>query len=90
MDLESIITPESLSPGFSTWSLFDGAESTYFSRSTTTDGKVEGSSDALPEASNGFEWNENEDFATALSDGMAALSVDPQGVGFLGKMFLRN
>jgi transcriptional regulatory protein GAL4 len=83
LDIESILTSESTSPGFSSWSLADsGGES---SRPRTAEAvKCEESSDLLPEASNGFEWVEGEDLTSQLSDGMAALSVDPQGVGFLG------
>ena len=45
----------------------------------------EGSPDDLPILSNGFEWSEQDDDPTNyIADGMAALSVDPQGVGYLG------
>lgn len=88
-DLESILTPESSSPGFGTWSLSDGgAESPVFKPSGSIL-KTEAPSDVLPEASNGFEWIEDEFSTSQLSDGMAALSVDPQGVGFLGRISLR-
>ncbi|RDW92074.1 hypothetical protein BP5796_01468 [Coleophoma crateriformis] len=40
-------------------------------------------SEALPSAVDGFDWTEAVNL-TALSDGMAALSIKPEGAGYLG------
>lgn len=39
-------------------------------------------SEAVPDAADGFDWQEE---ANDLADGMAALSVEPTGTGYLGK-----
>lgn len=39
-------------------------------------------SEAVPQEPDGFDWQE--DF-TELTDGMAALSVEPKGTGYLGE-----
>ncbi|KAJ4226891.1 hypothetical protein NW760_008956 [Fusarium oxysporum] len=39
-------------------------------------------SDAVPAESDGFDWQEDVD---ELTDGMASLSVEPRGAGYLGK-----
>ncbi|KAK2015870.1 lactose regulatory protein LAC9 [Colletotrichum eremochloae] len=48
-------------------------------------------SEAVPEESDGFDWQED---IEVLSDGMAALSVEPRGAGYLGStagvFFLRS
>lgn len=44
--------------------------------------------EALPEEAHGFDWKEEADLDN-LADGMAALSVEPEGVGYLGMSFLR-
>jgi transcriptional regulatory protein GAL4 len=40
--------------------------------------------EALPLAATGFEWQELSPLIDGLSDGMASLSVDPAGKGYLG------
>ncbi|RKU40979.1 lactose regulatory protein lac9 and GAL4-like protein [Coniochaeta pulveracea] len=49
------------------------------SREAEGDGEV--ISDAVPDAADGFDWQE---VANELADGMAALSVEPTGTGYLG------
>ena len=41
-------------------------------------------SESLPEAADGFEWREETTEVSDLADGMAALSVEPTGTGYLG------
>lgn len=50
------------------------------SREAEGDGEV--ISDAVPDAADGFDWQE---VANELADGMAALSVEPTGTGYLGQ-----
>lgn len=42
--------------------------------------------ESLPREADGFDWAEHEFPLGGLSDGMAALSIDPAGAGYLGKM----
>ncbi|KLJ11490.1 transcriptional regulatory protein GAL4 [Blastomyces silverae] len=44
----------------------------------------EAASEALPQLADGFDWAEKELTLSELSDGMAALSVRPEGAGYLG------
>jgi len=41
-------------------------------------------SEALPQEADGFDWKEEAPDVYGLSDGMAALSVEPSGIGYLG------
>lgn len=41
-------------------------------------------SENLPQEADGFDWKEEATDVHALSDGMAALSVEPSGIGYLG------
>lgn len=41
-------------------------------------------SEALPDESDGFDWKEEATTIDDLADGMAALSVEPTGTGYLG------
>jgi transcriptional regulatory protein GAL4 len=41
--------------------------------------------EALPEEADGFDWKEEATDVSDLADGMAALSVEPAGIGYLGK-----
>ena len=41
-------------------------------------------SEALPDEADGFDWREQASDIDDLTDGMAALSVEPEGVGYLG------
>lgn len=50
-------------------------------RPTTPGGTRSAISEAVPEESDGFDWQEDID---VLADGMAALSVEPRGAGYLG------
>ena len=47
--------------------------------------QVNALSEALPDQADGFEWKEETPDLADLTDGMGALSVDPAGVGYLGK-----
>lgn len=40
-------------------------------------------SEALPEEADGFDWHESVD---EIVDGMASLSVEPRGAGYLGRL----
>lgn len=44
-------------------------------------------SEAVPDAADGFDWQEE---ANDLADGMAALSVEPTGTGYLGQSHVVN
>lgn len=41
--------------------------------------------EAVPSSADGFNWQEENVSIDNLTDGMAALSVEPTGVGYLGK-----
>jgi transcriptional regulatory protein GAL4 len=43
--------------------------------------------EAVPSNADGFNWQEEDANVDSLTDGMAALSVEPTGVGYLGKIF---
>lgn len=47
--------------------------------------EAEAASESLPQAADGFDWTENAVSLNELADGMAALSVNPEGAGYLGK-----
>ena len=47
--------------------------------------ETETTSESLPQAADGFDWTENAVSLNELADGMAALSVNPEGAGYLGK-----
>ena len=40
--------------------------------------------EAVPNNADGFNWQEEDANLDSLTDGMAALSVEPTGVGYLG------
>lgn len=40
--------------------------------------------EAVPNSADGFNWQEENATVDSLTDGMAALSVEPTGVGYLG------
>ena len=42
-------------------------------------------SETLPRNVDGFDWTETAISVNEMSDGMAALAIDPQGAGYLGK-----
>lgn len=46
---------------------------------------LESGIESLPREADGFDWAENEATFDGLADGMAALSVHPDGAGYLGK-----
>lgn len=41
--------------------------------------------EAVPSNADGFNWQEEDVNVDSLTDGMAALSVEPTGVGYLGE-----
>lgn len=41
-------------------------------------------SETLPREADGFDWTETAVRLSELSDGMAALSINPEGAGYLG------
>jgi transcriptional regulatory protein GAL4 len=41
--------------------------------------------ESLPREADGFDWSENAVRLGELSDGMAALSINPEGAGYLGQ-----
>jgi hypothetical protein len=47
--------------------------------------EAESTSESLPQAADGFDWTESAVSLNELADGMAALSVNPEGAGYLGK-----
>jgi transcriptional regulatory protein GAL4 len=46
--------------------------------------------EALPEEADGFDWKEEATDVSDLADGMAALSVEPSGIGYLGKHLIET
>ncbi|KAF4838471.1 Regulatory protein GAL4 [Colletotrichum siamense] len=58
---------------------------------TTSSGDGNAMTEAMPDESDGFDWQED---INALADGMASLSVEPRGAGYLGStagvFFLRS
>jgi transcriptional regulatory protein GAL4 len=55
--------------------------------------EAETTAESLPQAADGFDWTENAVSLNQLADGMAALSVNPEGAGYLGKfpaIYLNN
>lgn len=89
-DVESALSqvPSPSSPDFNTWVTVEPRRSKVETTDSLPDEKEipsEGPPDDLPILSNGFEWSEQDDDPTNyIADGMAALSVDPQGAGYLG------
>jgi Fungal Zn(2)-Cys(6) binuclear cluster domain/Gal4-like dimerisation domain len=51
--------------------------------------RQESLSEALPDEADGFEWKEETTEFSDLTDGMAALSVEPTGIGYLGMLLVR-
>jgi transcriptional regulatory protein GAL4 len=47
--------------------------------------RVDSALESLPREADGFDWSENAVRLGELSDGMAALSINPEGAGYLGK-----
>ena len=43
--------------------------------------------ESLPREADGFDWTENAVRLSELSDGMAALSINPEGAGYLGECY---
>jgi transcriptional regulatory protein GAL4 len=46
--------------------------------------------EAVPNNADGFNWQEEDVNVDGLTDGMAALSVEPTGVGYLGTIVIHN
>ena len=59
-------------------------------RKGTNNVPEEGRREALPQEADGFDWTEEETDVHGLSDGMAALSIEPLGVGYLGRFLTRS
>lgn len=55
-------------------------------RATPRDSASPGAEETLPQKPDGFDWVEETTFSS-ISDGMAALSMNPEGTGYLGKCF---
>lgn len=55
-------------------------------RTSLRDSASPGAEETLPQKPDGFDWVEETTFS-GLSDGMAALSMKPEGTGYLGKCF---
>ncbi|KFY39549.1 hypothetical protein V495_05890 [Pseudogymnoascus sp. VKM F-4514 (FW-929)] len=55
-------------------------------RATPRDSASPGAEETLPQKPDGFDWVEETTFSS-ISDGMAALSMNPEGTGYLGKYF---
>ena len=89
-DVESALlsVPPLSSPDFNAWATAERGETAMETTAPPAKDKEmpsEGTPDDLPILSNGFEWSERDDDPTNyIADGMAALSVDPQGAGYLG------
>ncbi|OBT39438.1 hypothetical protein VE00_09818 [Pseudogymnoascus sp. WSF 3629] len=88
-DVESALSqiPSPSSPDFNTWVTVEPRTKVETTDSLADEKEIpsEGPPDDLPILSNGFEWSEQDDDPTNyIADGMAALSVDPQGAGYLG------
>lgn len=89
-DVESALlsVPPLSSPAFNAWVTAERRETAMETAASPAKDKEmpsEGTPDDLPILSNGFEWSEQDDDPTNyIADGMAALSVDPQGAGYLG------
>lgn len=87
IDLEKVTSPEPTTPGYSTWELPKASQ-----QWKNTPGAREpcaaptpGCTDMIfPQVSTGFEWREHGDLTDQLADGMAFLSVNPEGAGYLG------
>lgn len=48
--------------------------------------RSEPASEALPQQADGFDWAEKELTVGDLTDGMAALSIRPEGAGYFGEL----
>lgn len=48
----------------------------------------EPASETLPQQADGFDWAEKELTVGELTDGMAALSIQPEGAGYFGPLVL--
>jgi transcriptional regulatory protein GAL4 len=46
--------------------------------------RTEPAPEALPQQADGFDWTENKITVGDLTDGMAALSIKPEGTGYFG------
>lgn len=47
--------------------------------------EVQDAAESLPREADGFDWTENAVRLSEISDGMAALSINPEGAGYLGR-----
>lgn len=49
--------------------------------------RTEPAPEALPQQADGFDWTENKITVGDLTDGMAALSIKPEGTGYFGSSY---
>lgn len=54
------------------------------------DGRAEAESEAVPSEADGYDWKEEVASVSGLADGMAALTIDPTGSGYLGEPWLKT
>ena len=97
VDLEEALASKSRDVGGNTARLrsdvlsYSGATPPSDTIYTTTETPQDSISEAVPDEADGFDWQED---VNELADGMAALSVKPQGTGYLGStagvFFLRS
>jgi hypothetical protein len=50
------------------------------------DHDVDAALESLPLEADGFDWTEKETELNDVADGMAALSINPEGAGYLGRV----
>jgi len=86
VDLEKVLSPEPDLPGCSTWDLSKESHKSFdpWAARLPDLASPPGHPDAFPQYPSGFEWREHEDAADVLTDGMAFLSVNPEGTGYMG------
>jgi transcriptional regulatory protein GAL4 len=90
VDVDQALSSSSVSTAANTETLRD--PTTTSTAQTKSDVQRQNSlSEALPDEADGFEWKEEETADVAeLTDGMASLSVEPAGIGYLGMCCLPN
>lgn len=77
--------PESLTGSASNATVPQEEQLPFQTSGSYSDSTNQADSEALPSEADGFDWTENEIDLHTLSDGMAALSIKPEGAGYLGK-----
>lgn len=85
-DLDSIVNSLLQDQGSQPKTVSSPPSSTRNSSQARPDSKrSEPASEALPQQADGFDWAEKELAVGDLTDGMAALSIRPEGAGYFGK-----